>query len=213
MRTSDYKAPDLYASPESTRVAFELAVKHQAKLMRVLKRVARSWGGDTRDKAQVIAEELWGEVVLERGPRIIELWDPARTANVENYFVRSVRQYAEKRLRRRHNRDPKQAPDFDRGSKASVERAEVKAEAELILSQLQEFDAWVLRAHLIMGYSYAEIAEALGKSKSFARVSVRRALRAARELAGSDSQFAGPSDGDEDSEEVDDDCTDRVGVA
>lgn len=200
MRTSEYKGCEhLYASPESTRVAFELAVRLQPKLMRALRRAARAWGGNTKQKAQALADELWGEIVLERGPRIIELWDPTRTANVESYFVRAVRQYAEKRLRRRHNRDPKQMPDFDRGSKASAEKSETKAEAELILSQLEEFDAWVLRAHIIMGYNYAEIAEALGKSKSYARVAVRRALRAARELAGSELlAVANESEGDDD---------------
>lgn len=192
MRTSDYKAPDLYASADSTRVAYELAVKHQAKIMQVLRRVARAWGGDA-----TVADELWGDVVLERGPRIIELWDPARTADVEHYFVRSVRQYAEKRLRRRSNRDPKQMPAGDRGSRDSEAKSEVNAEVQLLLSQLPEFDAWVLRAHLLMGYSYAEIAEALGRSKSYARVAVRRALRAARELAGSDSADSDESEEDE----------------
>lgn len=200
MRTSEYRGCEhLYASESSTRLAYELAVKLQPKLMRVLRRVARAWGGDTRAKAQVIADDLWGEVVLERGPRIIELWDPTRTANVENYFVRSCRQYGEKRLRRRHNRDPKQMPPTDRGCSSPVEKAEVKAEVELLLSQLSEFHAWVLRAHLIMGYNYKEIADALGKSKSYARVAVRRALRAARELVDADEESeVGDDDSDSD---------------
>lgn len=199
MRTSEYKGcAHLYASPESTQMAFELAVRLQPRLMRALKRAARAWGGSTKQKAQALADELWGEIVLERGPRIIELWDPKRTANVENYFVRSVRQYAEKRLRRRHNRDPKQAPDYDRGSRDDADKAEIKAEVELLLSQLHEFHAWVLRAHIIMGYNYGEIAEALGKSKSYARVAVRRALRAAREIAADVLPDADEEDDDDD---------------
>lgn len=175
--TSEYKTPELYASPESTQIAFELTVRLEKKLRRILHRVAKQWGADIS-----IADDLWGEVVLDRGPRIIELWRPGATANIENYYLRSVRQYAEKRMQRRANRDPKQAPRYESGSQEPVEIAEIRAEVELLLDQLHPFDAWVLKAHIIEGYSYAEIAEALDRSKSYARVAVRRALRRAREV-------------------------------
>ena len=144
---------------DATAFAFAYLVENEKRIRAMLLRAAH---GDKN-----FADEMYSDVVLERLPRIIELWDGDRP--LENYALNNLRWYAFKWMNRRrahneladsHSYADKEADDSDSA-----------------LSTLDELDQYLIKAYYIHEMPMREIAAAL----KWPRYVVSYAIKQARE--------------------------------
>lgn len=150
---------------------FEVALRLQDRLMAVLSMECGS---------RQLAEEAWSDVVLERIHRVCELYDESK-GSLDGYVVMTMRLYARK-WRRRSLRFIGEKTRLARSSSplsthhSTVDKTDLSEE---LLARLDVYDAWILRAHVLEGYTFKEIASVANLSKSMMRIHYERALRGA----------------------------------
>lgn len=179
--------------------AFAVVVRLEPRLRKMLRRVCYLTAGNTD-----LAQEAWSDVVLERCERVMETFNPDKGSSLDGYFIRTMRLYATKWCRRQRRFITGRLP---RGSSAGYESVgermnlDAKIEVESLLSQLSDYDQWLVRRHVLEGYTFKEMRIALGISKGAVRCHFNKAMRKLAEIAGSgmpDSEMDSVAARDED---------------
>lgn len=158
------------------REAFELVVRVEGQLRVMLRSVV----------GKRFEDDAWTECVLERAPRVFELWDPKRTPSVERYFVWAMRAYAGKWLARhlkfigQETRVPRSSADISEIKSTRVVKP--CADHHELLEGLSEYDAWLVRSHVVEGHTFEALAKAAGVSKRLIRLRYHAAIDRAREM-------------------------------
>jgi len=173
--SSDINDDASRVTPESP---WEVAIRLESTLRNVL---ARTVGKNNVDEA-------WSDVVLERICRIVELYDPAK-GSLDGYVVRNIRWYAYKAYHtdasaRKAKRLTSLGVNDELRSRPVSN--ETNLELQLILDKLNEWDRWLLKTHVMQGFTIEEIAKKMDVSLNTARNRLRNALRAARRLVEGD---------------------------
>lgn len=136
-------------------------------------KIVRQW-----TYSEVDFEDTYSEVVIWRLPRLIETWDPTK-GDMMAYIFASISWYCAKRAKKIHNeRSRNEYLIID--EELSV-KSHVAANFE-ILDELSEYDAYLLYHHYVEGFTFREIAEAIGCSVSVARTHTYKALETAKEI-------------------------------
>lgn len=164
-------------------IAFEMVSRLEPKLRSMLRRVCmRYFGNDS------LVDDAFSEVVLERAIRVVELWREEQSKSIDGYFIRTMRRYAVKWAKRQNRfitgRVPRGSIDAETAGamgQQSYEPSQAAAEAETILSHLDEFDQWLIRNKDMEGYTFAEMADVMDICKSTVRKYYRSAMARLRE--------------------------------
>lgn len=152
--------------------AWEVIVRCEDRLRRALRVACRSACHDARLGASLV-DDAWTEVVLERARRVVELFDPGRgdvKRDLDNYFVGTMKLYARKWAARRMKfvsgrvpRAPGELIDSQTG-KSDGERewdaTFARTDLNMMLSNLSDYDQWLIRSHELEGYTFAEMRDA-----------------------------------------------------
>lgn len=150
----------------------DFLVEHDAALQRLCNKMSRM--------NHAYAGDLYNEVVLERLPRICELWTPCK-GPLYNYAMRNLRWYMFKWMNGRHSHQ-ELLKDVVHYSTHEVE-LEHKDRVYQLLKGLSEYDQWLLWTKA-QGFTFEEIGAAAGCCKVTARNRYLRALARARRAAG-----------------------------
>lgn len=156
---------------ECARAAYEVIVRLQPKLMSMLRRTCSP-----------DYEEAWSQVVVERAPRVYELYDETTGVPIDAYFMRTMWFYARKWAGKTYRSDRPASIFNERvgefgskmwGDRDDVLEAPVNAEAdeareqlESLMSCLSEYDRWIVQKHAIEGFTFEELSPRLKLSRS-----------------------------------------------
>ena len=168
---------------------YDVILRLKPKLMAMLKRTCSP-----------DYEDAWSEVVVDRAPRVFETFRPGVGERdgvpIDAYFMRTMWFYARKWAGKHYSsrRDVNLSQGLQGTGNQWLEdesfviddRArglEAKRELEDMLSQLSDYDAWVIRKHSIEGYTFEELAAPMKLSRSAVCAHHKRAMDALRELA------------------------------
>ncbi len=155
---------------------FEIALVLESRLRSVIRRVC----GKHR------VDDAWSDVVLERITRIVELYDPVK-GSLQAHVVTNVRWYVYKWA---HTdvaaKQNKSVRSLDSVRETSVvDKQDTKLELDLLFSKMHDFDVWILRTHVIEGFTLDQVAVTLGCSLNTAKNKYRAAMERARKLVSS----------------------------
>lgn len=131
----------------SNEDAFAYVIANEKRIRALLLKVAR---GDHN-----CADEMFSDVVLERLPRLFELYDGVRP--IENYMLNNIRWYAFKYVNKKHKRV------FE-----SLEFVKHKDPSSFLdaLEYLNEMERYLVEAVVFYRMSHREIAVHLGRPVS-----------------------------------------------
>lgn len=158
-----------------------------AFLMPRLARTCRSACRSAGDES--LAQEAFSDVVVVRAHRVMELWNPAKM-DLAKYFTLTMKWYVYKWacrqrkfvtgrvLRERTQVDMEMMP-ID----PETAQSDTRLELEGVLDKLDKYDQWLLETHVVLGYSFDEMAQARSISKGAVRVHFHKALELARKIA------------------------------
>ena len=153
--------------------------------MQGLKFVEENWGefcamARKRSMNRSHVEELLIDVVIDRVPRALELYDESHGTTLKQYVFDSIRRYMIKELMRlKHTQS---LSDICVDEPAYTQRYNLDAEEEVhkLLEDVHPYYCWLLKTYSI-GWSFTEIAESIGVSKCTIRNNYLDALEAVRE--------------------------------
>lgn len=111
------------------------------------------------------AHELMSDVVLERLPRIIELWD--ETKPLRHYVNTTIRWYVLKHLARERVLQHRYNGAIDPNEKdiSFQDIVEHNESVEHMLAPLNEYEKSIVLLYIVHGYSYSDIGEFAGISR------------------------------------------------
>lgn len=135
-----------------------------------------------RDRKDFI-EEMWA-VAVDRVQRAYELW-VEELSPLQGHMYRTLKWYMWKRYVKLHELEQEclqldYAGNIASRQRSASENLEVKDQVYCILQKLDEYDRRLLVMHHVMELNFAEMGDALGMSKSCARVHYLKALEKAK---------------------------------
>lgn len=153
------------------RAAYEVVVRLQPKLMSMLRRTCSP-----------DYEEAWSQVVVERAPRVYELYDPETGVPIDAYFMRTMWFYARKWAGKNYRASRPASifnervgecggtmwHDNDAVLEAPSTRGadEAREQLEGLMACLSEYDRWIVQKHALEGFTFEEMTKSLGMSRS-----------------------------------------------
>jgi RNA polymerase sigma factor (sigma-70 family) len=129
-----------------------------------------------RSRGRPQVAEMLVDVAVDRVPRAVELYNESHESGctLEEYVFDSLRRYMIKKLMHYEKRLTAPLEDWD-GEYITSNDHDIKEEVQYLLQDLDTYHRELLIAYHL-GYSFQEIGEALGLSKSTIRKHYNRAI-------------------------------------